>query len=88
VSFLPSSARASARESIGLSLQVALRLPASAASRLRELAHASFLDAMRLSYVCGAGVVLLAIFIAWRFLPAQARVSSTIPDERMQDLAG
>jgi EmrB/QacA subfamily drug resistance transporter len=87
LSFLPSAARNSARESIGLSLQVALRLPASAASHLRQLAHASFLDAMRLAYICGAGVVLLAIFIAWRFLPARARVPSTIPDERVQAIA-
>jgi hypothetical protein len=42
---------------------------------------------MRLTYVCGAAIVAVAILIAWRFLPARARVPSTIPDERVQALA-
>jgi hypothetical protein len=85
--FVPASQRAFARESIGTSLDVARRLPGEAALRLREVADASFLDAMRLTYACGVGVVLIAIFVAWRFLPARSPVRSTIPDERVQALA-
>ena len=42
---------------------------------------------MRLTYVCGVGVILVALVVAWRFLPARGQVPSTIPDERVQALA-
>jgi hypothetical protein len=42
---------------------------------------------MRLTYVCGVGVILVSVVVAWRFLPARAQVLSTIPDERVQALA-
>src|SRR5207249_5866807 len=80
--FVPAAERASARESIGTSLAVAARVPAGAATQLRDAAHVAFLDAMRLTYAFGVGVVLVAVVVAWRFLPARAHVPSTIPDER------
>jgi hypothetical protein len=86
LAFVPSDQRARARESIGTSLQVAARLP-DVADRLRHASHVAFLDAMRLTYIVGVAIVMLAFVVAWRFLPARASVPSTIPDDRVQALA-
>jgi hypothetical protein len=33
----------------------------------------AFLSSMRITYACAVGVVLVAVFVAARFLPARAR---------------
>jgi MFS family permease len=85
--FVPASARTLAGESIGTSLEVARRLPGHAAPLLRVAAHDAFLSAMRLTYMFGVAIIVIALIVAWRFLPARARVHSTVPDERAQALA-
>jgi EmrB/QacA subfamily drug resistance transporter len=87
LAFVPDHQRELARESIGSSLRVAARLGGDTGTQLRQHAHMAFLDAMRLTYLCGVAVVLVAFVVAWRFLPARAQVPSTIPDERIQALA-
>jgi EmrB/QacA subfamily drug resistance transporter len=85
--FVAGDARAKARESIGSSLQVAGQLPREVAVKLQAAGRFAFLDAMRVTYVVGVGIIGLAIFVAWQFLPARAPVASTIDDERAQALA-
>jgi EmrB/QacA subfamily drug resistance transporter len=70
---LPPGVADSARDSIGTSLQVARHLPAGAATQVRSVATDAFLSSMRITYACAVAVVLVAVFVAARFLPARAR---------------
>jgi hypothetical protein len=70
---LPPGVADSARDSIGTSLQVARLLPAGAATQVRSVATDAFLSSMRITYACAVAVVLVAVFVAARFLPARAR---------------
>ena len=63
----------SARDSIGTSLQVAKHLPAGVATQVQAVATDAFLSSMRITYACAVAVVLGAVFVAARFLPARAR---------------
>ena len=40
----------------------------------------AFIDAMRITYPIAAGVLLVAVFIAWRYLPARA-TAERAPEE-------
>jgi EmrB/QacA subfamily drug resistance transporter len=62
-----------ARDSIGTSLQVAKHLPAGVATQVQAVATDAFLSSMRITYACAVAVVLGAVFVAARFLPARAR---------------
>jgi EmrB/QacA subfamily drug resistance transporter len=73
---LPRDVAHAARDSIGTSLQVARHAPAGVATRLREVAQDAFLSSMRITYVCAVAVVLVAAFVAARFLPARAKEPS------------
>jgi EmrB/QacA subfamily drug resistance transporter len=75
---LPPGVAHSARDSIGTSLQVARHLPAGVATQVRSVATDAFLSSMRITYACAVAVVLVAVFVAARFLPARA---SEPPDE-------
>ena len=70
---LPPGVAHSARDSIGTSLQVARHLPAGVATQVRSVATDAFLSSMRITYTCAVAVVLAAVFVAARFLPARAR---------------
>jgi Na+/melibiose symporter-like transporter len=70
--FLPPADRASARESIGTSLGTAKQLGGPSAQQLLRVAHNAFLSSLRLTYAVAVCVVVLAIGVAWRFLPARA----------------
>jgi EmrB/QacA subfamily drug resistance transporter len=69
---LPPGVAHSARDSIGTSLQVARHLPAGVATQVRSGATDAFLSSMRITYACAVAVVLVAVFVAARFLPARA----------------
>ena len=70
---LPPGVAHSARDSIGTSLQVARHLPAGVATQVRGVATDAFLSSMRITYACAVAVVLVAVFVAARFLPARAK---------------
>jgi EmrB/QacA subfamily drug resistance transporter len=80
--YLPASSRAPARESIGTSLATAAHVGGSAGQQLLADAHSAFLSSMRLTYGVAVCVVLIALFIAWRFLPARAVTASVASYER------
>jgi EmrB/QacA subfamily drug resistance transporter len=70
---LPPGVAHSARDSIGTSLQVAKHLPEGVATQVRGVATDAFLSSMRITYACAVAVVLIAVFVAARFLPARAK---------------
>jgi EmrB/QacA subfamily drug resistance transporter len=69
---LPAGAAASARESIGSAQQVAAGLPPEQRATVLDAAHHAFLSSMRFTYMFAVVVVLGAIAMAYRFLPARA----------------
>lgn len=69
---LPDGVATRVKESIGSAQHAALSLPADQASRVQDAAHHAFLSSMRLTYTVAVMVVLGAIFIAYKFLPAHA----------------
>jgi EmrB/QacA subfamily drug resistance transporter len=77
LSFLPSSVRRIARESVGTSLQVASRLGGTAGAQLRLAARHAYLASMRVTYAIVVMIVLSAIGVAYRYLPAQATPAAT-----------
>jgi EmrB/QacA subfamily drug resistance transporter len=74
LAFLPPGARALARESIGGSLQTARRIGGATGARLVDVATHAFLASMRVTYAIGVMIILLAMGVAHRFLPAHAEV--------------
>jgi EmrB/QacA subfamily drug resistance transporter len=69
---LPPKVVAAARDSVGTSFQVASKLHEPVAGQLRKVAHDAFLSSMRVSYAVGFLFIVVAAFVAWRFLPARA----------------
>ena len=72
LSSVPAALRATARESIGTSLQVARGLDRAHAAALQQAAHHAFLAAMRVTFGVGTAIVVLALSVAYRYLPARA----------------
>ena len=72
LAFLAPAARTTARESIGTSLQVAAKIGGSTGGRLVSVAIHAYLASMRVTYAIGVVIVLGAMFVAYRFLPARA----------------
>ena len=72
LSFLPVGQRAAARESIGSSLQVAGRVGGPVGKELVRVSRHAFLLSMRVTYALAVCFVMLAIFVAYRYLPARA----------------
>jgi EmrB/QacA subfamily drug resistance transporter len=70
--FVPADVRAAARESIGTSLDTASRLPAGIARQLQHVAHEAFLSSMRLTYTISVLIIVAAITVAYKWLPARA----------------
>ncbi|HMC53277.1 MAG TPA: MFS transporter [Acidimicrobiales bacterium] len=69
---VPQALRATARESIGTSLQVARGLDRPQAVALQRAAHHAFLASMRVTFGVGTAIVLVALTVAHRYLPARA----------------
>ena len=59
-------------DSVGTALAAAQRLPAVQAHVVEHLARRGFIDAMHFTFPIAAAFVILAGFIAWRYLPARA----------------
>jgi MFS family permease len=70
--FLPATARLTAHESIGTSLQVAARLPRTDGAHLVQVATHAYLSAMRVTYTIGVVIVVAAMGVALAFLPNRA----------------
>jgi EmrB/QacA subfamily drug resistance transporter len=69
---LSAASAAAVHDSVGRALELAQRLPAAQGAEIVRLSREAFVDAMRFTYPIAAAFVLLAAFIAWRFLPAHA----------------
>jgi EmrB/QacA subfamily drug resistance transporter len=82
--FVPANVRATAHESIGTSLQVAARLGRAAGDHLISVATHAYLSSMRLTYAVSVMIILVAMGVAYRFLPARAHpaVGYASPDVR------
>jgi hypothetical protein len=61
-----------ARESIGSSLQEAAKLSGPTGAHLAAVARHAYLSSMRLTYTVSVLIVLSAIGVAYKFLPARA----------------
>jgi EmrB/QacA subfamily drug resistance transporter len=72
--FLPADVRATARESIGTSLQTAAKVGGANGARLLNLAKHAYLASMRVTYAIAVMIILLAMGVAYRFLPARPPV--------------
>ncbi|MFI5041710.1 MAG: MFS transporter [Acidimicrobiales bacterium] len=77
--FIPEGSRAVARESIGGSLKEAASIGGATGAHLVSVAHEAFITSMRVAYGISVLVVATAVFVAWRFLPAQAPASQPPP---------
>jgi EmrB/QacA subfamily drug resistance transporter len=83
--FVPESVRATAHESIGTSLQVAARLGRDTGERLISVATHAYLSSMRLTYAVSVSIIVLAMFVAYRYLPAHAQTAPAAePDASMR----
>ncbi len=71
--FVPASVRAVAHESIGTSLQVAARLGRVTGGHLVSVATHAYLQSMRVTYAVSVTIILLAMVVAYRYLPARAQ---------------
>jgi EmrB/QacA subfamily drug resistance transporter len=81
-STLPASVRRAARDSIGVALAVAKRLPANLATQLHTVARHAFLAGTRLAFMVAMAFVLGAVAVAARFLPAhEAPAPSATPTD-------
>jgi EmrB/QacA subfamily drug resistance transporter len=84
--FVPAGSRVAARESIGTSLATATRLGGRSGQELIRAAHTAFLSSMRVTYVVAVLMVTAAIFVAWRYLPAQPPAYHAAPyDNQVTD---
>ena len=82
---VPAVARAAVRDSIGKALEAGRALPPAEAKVAVSLARHAYVTSMRLAYGIGAGVVLTAAFIAWRYLPARAATEMVTDDLGLSD---
>ena len=70
---VPASLKHAARESIGATLGIANGTKDQAlAAQLRQAGYGAFHSSMRITYTCAVVIVLGAMFVAWKFLPARA----------------
>ena len=68
---LSAASSAAVHDSVGRALDLARNLPAKQGAALVQLSRDAFVDAMRITYPIAAAFVVLAAFVAWRFLPAR-----------------
>jgi MFS family permease len=72
LAFVPSASRSLAHESIGTSLSTATALGGSVGNRLRTVADHAYLSSMRVTYTVAVLIVMVAMAVAYKFLPARA----------------
>ena len=72
LSFLPPDLRDSAHESIGTSLQVASKVGGPTGRHLVDVATHAYLASMRVTYAISVAIIIMAMMVAYRFLPAHA----------------
>jgi MFS family permease len=77
---VPAAAREAVRDSIGKALEAARHLPPAEARIAVAVARHAYVVAMRLAYGIAVCVVLMAAFIAWRYLPARAAADVVAED--------
>jgi EmrB/QacA subfamily drug resistance transporter len=73
---LPASAAAVARDSVGGAVAVAARVGGEPGQALAAAAGAAFVDAMNLTVLVAAAVILAGVVVALRFLPDAERPAS------------
>lgn len=67
---LSAASSAALHDSVGKALDLARTLPAKQGAEIVALSRDAFVDAMRITYPIAAAFMILAAFVAWRFLPA------------------
>jgi EmrB/QacA subfamily drug resistance transporter len=73
VTDIPDTVREQARESIGATVNVASRISDNElATRIREAGFDAFRSSMRVTYALSAAIMVGAVYIVWRYLPATA----------------
>ena len=72
---LPAGVQAQIQDSIGNALIVAQQLPAEQQRLVIAAADHAYISSIRVAFAVAAGVILVATFVSWRWLPARA------PDE-------
>jgi EmrB/QacA subfamily drug resistance transporter len=85
--FLAPTVRATARESIGTSLGAASHLAGAVRTQLLSAARSAFLTSMRVTYTVAVVMVLCAVVVAWRFLPARAAAPAHVAPYDAQPVA-
>ncbi len=70
--FLPAGVRTAARESIGTTLQTAAKLGGGVGARLVHAGTEAFLASMRVTYTVSVLIIAVAMWVAYRYLPAHA----------------
>jgi len=82
LAFLSSSVRGPARESIGTSLQAATSIGGATGKQLVHVAVQAYLSSMRVTYAVAVAIIVLAMVVAYRYLPAHAtpRPAADYPD--------
>jgi len=88
LSFVPAGVRETARESIGTSLQEARRLGGAVGGRLVHTATEAFLASMRVTYAVSVLIIVLAMGVAYRFLPARAAEPLVLDVDDTRPVAG
>ena len=78
---VPHQASQVAQDSIGKALAVAARLPEPLGTTVHDAAVHAYVGAMRTSVAIGAAIVAIAVFVAWRWLPAHEAAPASIEDE-------
>ncbi|MCU1454134.1 MAG: drug resistance transporter, EmrB/QacA subfamily [Acidimicrobiales bacterium] len=78
---VPASVQAQVRDSIGKALVAAQRLPAQQQRLVQGVADNAYVNSMRLAFAVATGVILVAAFVSWRWLPARAPADPVNVDE-------
>ena len=78
LTFVPEAARAVARDSIGTSLQAAKTLGGGTGAHLASVATHAYLSSMRVTYTVTSLIVVSAMGVAYRWLPARAVSESPV----------
>src|SRR5207237_987516 len=72
------SARDSVKDSIGQALKAARTTSPEQQKLIHDLASHAYLSAMRVAYLLAAGIVVLAAWVSWRFLPARSALAEDL----------
>lgn len=77
--FLPPELRETAHESIGTSLQVARKIGGETGKHLVDVSTHAYLASMRVTYAISVAIIVMAMGVAYRFLPAHAPSAHAAP---------